>query len=111
MRMSELSSKLEKMYNLLGNKYLTDNFITQPFDFKVKVVYGDEYDYFDYKVEVYSIPDIPKSFMYKPEVKKNKVADGIDISVLKNEFKNYINYLGLKNSSIYGIEFMNKENS
>ena len=49
--------------------------------------------------------------MYKPEVKKNKVADGIDISVLKNEFKNYIKYLGLKNNSFYGIEFMNKENS
>jgi hypothetical protein len=49
--------------------------------------------------------------MYNPEVKKHKVADGIDISVLKNEFKNYIKYLGVFNNKFFGVEFVNQEKS
>ena len=33
--MKNFNTILEKIYNTLGNKYLTDNFDTEPFEFKV----------------------------------------------------------------------------
>lgn len=111
MNLTQLSNVLEKIYNTLGNKYLTDNFITDPFEFKVKVRYGTDEDYYNYIIEVYSVPNIPQSFYYKPEVKKrdNKQADGIDITVLAYEFKNMIEYVDGSYKTGTGIKFMNKK--
>lgn len=110
MNLSEKSFFFEKLLNGLGNQYLTDNFITEPFDFKVKIRYGkqDEYNY--YVTEIYSIPDFPKSFQYKPEIieKENKWVDGVHISVIINEFKELFKYIDFK--SDVGIVFMNQEN-
>jgi len=39
--MKNLNTILEKIYNTLGNKYLTDNFDTEPFEFKVKLRKGN----------------------------------------------------------------------
>ena len=112
MNLTQLSNVLELVYNKLGNKYLTDNFITEPFDFKVKVRYGGNDEYYDYIIDIESTPDMPKSFWYKPEVKKekNKRADGIDITVLHNEFKEMYKYVDdsprLKS---VGINFIKKK--
>jgi hypothetical protein len=90
--MKDLDKKLEKVYNTLGNKYITDNFISEPFEFRVKIRRGDrDDDLQDYIVEVYSIPNMPKSFTYKPE--KNEFLNGIHISVLKSKFKEFIKYV------------------
>lgn len=89
-----LSNTLEKLYNTLGNDYLTQNFHTEPFEFKVKVRRGihDE-DLHDYVVEVSADRKIPKSFKYKDDVPKKRFSDGIDISVLRNLFKEYASYI------------------
>ena len=109
MRLDTLSNVLEKVYNKLGNKYLTDNFVTEPFEFKVNVRYDRDNEYYDYIVDVYSIPDIPKGFEYKPEIKEMKKTDGIDISVLKHEFKQMIKYVDDSFSKrIYGVNFVNQ---
>lgn len=109
MKLDALSNILEKVYNKLGNKYLTDNFITEPFEFKVKVRYDRDDEYYDYIVDVYSTPDIPKSFEYKPEIRERKKTDGIHISVLKNEFKEMIEYVDDSFSKrIYGVNFVNQ---
>lgn len=110
MNLGELSNILEKLYNKLGNKYLTDNFVTEPFEFKVNVIYDRDNDMYDYIVKVYSNPDIPDSFYYKPEIKEEKRMDGIHISVLKSKFKEYIQYVEPSSKRHYGIEFMNKKN-
>lgn len=109
MNLGELSTSLEKIYNTVGNRYLTSNFITEPFEFKVKVIYDRDNDMYDYIIQVYSIPDIPDSFKYRPEVKESKRVDGIHISVLKSKFKEYIQYIDPNTNRYYGIEFMNLE--
>ena len=110
MNLGELSNILEKLYNKLGNKYLTDNFVTEPFEFKVNVIYDRDNDMYDYIVKVYSNPDIPEEFFYEPEIKEEKRMDGIHISVLKSKFKEYIQYVEPSSKRYYGIDFMNKKN-
>lgn len=100
--MLKLSKTLEKLYNGLGNSYITHNFIEGPY----KDGIGDVYDYV---IEVYSTPDIPtKGLTYKPEL--NKWADGVDISVIQNHFKNLVSYvypnIGTM-GNIVGVKFMN----
>ena len=109
MNLTQLSNILGKIYNTLGNKYLTDNFITDPFEFKVKVRYGTNEEYYKYVIEVYSVPDIPRSFWYKPEVIENKQSDGIDITVLAYEFKYMIEYVDGSYYTGTGIKFMNRK--
>lgn len=107
--MEHFDKVLEKMYNRLGNSYLTKNFDTEPFEFKVNIRKGDrEEDLQDYIVEVYSIPDMPKSFKYKSG--KGNGFQGIDISILKKKFKEYIEYVDPfigKFGKTVGIKFMN----
>jgi hypothetical protein len=109
MNLTQLSNVLGKIYNTLGNKYLTDNFITEPFEFKVKVRYGTDEEYYRYVIEVYSVPDIPRSFWYKPEVIENKRADGIDITVLAYEFRNMLEYVDGSYKTGAGFKFMNRK--
>ena len=112
--MLKLSKTLEKLYNGLGNSYITHNFIEGPYEFTVNVRHGIPYkdgigDVYDYVIEVYSIPDIPtKGLTYKPEL--NKWADGVDISVIQNHFKNLVSYVYPNIGTIgniVGVKFMN----
>jgi len=109
--MKNLNTILEKIYNTLGNKYLTDNFDTEPFEFKVKLRKGDrDDDLQDYIIEVYSIPNMPKSLNYKSG--KRNGSDGIDISVLKHKFREFIQYVDSSFGGfgrIVGIRFMNSK--
>lgn len=111
MNLKELSDVLTKMYNKLGNKYLTDNFITEPFEFEVNVRMGGPYEYHDYYAEVYCVPDMPNYFQYRPEVRKekNKWADGVDISVVITQFQKMIEYVDSKRKGKIGINFMSKK--
>jgi hypothetical protein len=105
--MEHLNKILEKLYNTLGNDYLTDNFDVEPFEFKVNVRksdYGDD-ELYNYIVEVYSTPDLPKSFMYKGDEQ-----NGIDISKLTYVFKGYVKYVDSSFGQFgktMGVRFMN----
>lgn len=108
--MKGLANFLEKIYNTMGNKYLTENFDTEPFEFKVNVRRGNRnYDLHDWIVEVYSVPNMPKSFMYKKG--KDTDSDGIDISVLTKLFKDYTKYFDTSFGEFQktiGVKFMNR---
>jgi hypothetical protein len=111
MNLTELSFVLKKLYNSLGNNYLTKNFITVPFEFDVKVRYDRDDAIADYIIEVYSNPPMPKSFEYVPEVKEKKVTDGVHISVIKTEFKKLYEYVETDKSRkrFVSVKFMNQE--
>ena len=107
--MKNLNTILEKIYNTLGNKYITDNFDSEPFEFKVNIRSGNRDDDFerDFVIEIYSIPDMPNGFTYKPGKSE---YNGIHISLLKREFLDYIKYVdssfgGFRKT--IGIKFMN----
>jgi len=104
--MKSLDKVLERIYNTLGNFYLTDNFDTDTFEFKVNIRKGDrDDDLQDYIVEVYSVPDLPESFMYK-----DSNNSGIHISRLGHEFKELIKYVDSSFGEFrktIGIKFMN----
>ena len=89
MNLTQLSEMLEKLYNKLGNRYLTRNFNTEPFEFQVKIKYNRDNELYDYIIEVYSNPPMPNTFDYRPEVREeqNKTAYGANISVIKGEFR------------------------
>lgn len=93
MNLTQLSFILEKVYNKLGNNFLTRNYITEPFEFKVNVRYRPDDEISDYIIEVSSDRPMPESFEYKPEIKKEKNLDGSHISVIKNEFKKMYEYV------------------
>ena len=107
--MKNMDKVLEKVFSMLGNKYLTDNFDTEPFEFKVKIRKGDrDDDLQDYIVEVYSVPKMPKSFNYKSG--RRNGSDGIDISVFKYKLKELIRYVDTSFDGFgrtIGIRFMN----
>jgi hypothetical protein len=106
--MKNLDKILEKLYNTLGNLYLTENFDTEPFEFTVKIRRGDRNDDLqDYIVEVYSVPELPERFTYKSNSK-----NGIHISVLRGKFKEYLQYVDTTFGDFrktVGIDFMNRK--
>jgi beta-galactosidase/beta-glucuronidase len=108
MNLTQLSTVLEKLYNKLGNRYLTKNFITEPFEFKVNIKYDKNNDMYDYIIEVYSNPPMPESFKYRHEVREeqNKTSIGVHISVIRVEFKKMFEYLDI-NMKYVGVAFMN----
>ena len=107
--MKELEKALDRIYNRFGNKYLTDNFDTEPFEFKVKIRRGNrEEDLHNYIIEIYSVPDMPDSFDYKGG--KRDGNDGIDISVFKYKLKELMGYIDTSFGEFrktVGIRFMN----
>ena len=109
--MKDLSKVLEKVFNVLGNMYITDNFDAEPFEFRVNVRKGNrDDDLQDYIVEVYSTPNMPESFNYKSG-KKDSVS-GIHISVLGNKFRELMRYVDSSFGEFrktVGIRFMNAE--
>ena len=109
MNLGELSNVLTKLYNKLGNKYLVDNFITEPFEFKVNVRYGNPYEYHKYYVDVYSIPDMPEFFKYTPELRKKEKKDvvGVYVNVIELKFKSLIEYVDNDRKGLIGVNFMN----
>ena len=108
MNLTQLSNILTKLYNKLGNNYLTRNFITEPFEFDVKVRYDRDNYICDYIIEVSSIPSIPESFEYRPEL--NKDAHGVHISVVQGKFLDM--YKSVEpiddRKRFVGVKFMNK---
>ena len=112
MNLTQLSTVLTKLYNKLGNRYLTQNFITEPFEFDVKMVYQPDNDHHDYTIQVFSNPPMPDSFTYTPEVEETKSAHGAHISVISNEFKKMYNYIDIndKRKRFVGVQFMNRTN-
>ena len=106
MNLTELSVVFEKLFNKLGNKYLTRTFITEPFEFNVKVRYGTDQEYHDYIVEVYSNPPMLNTFKYRPEVAEKKEAEGAHISIIDSEFRKLYDYVKSDNR-FYAIKFMN----
>ncbi len=90
MNLKQLSAALTSLYNTVGNKWLTDNFETEPFNFRVFVRKGDNDDLTDYVVEVYSDRPIPKAMNYKD---KSKPVHGIHYSVVQHKFKELAEYI------------------
>lgn len=88
MDLKTLQRVLERMFNSLGNQYLTDNFETEPFKFEVKVRKGERDDLHDIMVEIISTPKMPKDLKYK---KGKSNADGADKSVIRHKFKEMAN--------------------
>jgi hypothetical protein len=109
MNLTELSNILTKLYNTVGNKYITQNFISEPFEFKVKVRYGEPYEYHKYYVDVYSIPDMPEFFKYTPELRKKEKKDvvGAYVNVIELKFKSLIEYVDTERKGLIGVNFMN----
>jgi len=107
MNLNELSATVEKLYNKLGNRYLTKNFFTEPFEFEVKIRHDKNNDMYAYIIEVHSNPPMPESLYYRPEVKEEKkiTSDGVHISVIRSEFKKMFEYLGT-NMKYVGVVFM-----
>lgn len=91
MTLAQLSKALTSIYNSLGNEWLTTNFVTEPFDFRVFVRKGDESDLTDYVVEVYTDRPVPKTLEYRD--KESNVADGVHFSVIQYKFKEFTNYI------------------
>jgi len=109
MNLTELSNVLTKLYNTVGNKYITKNFISEPFEFKVNVRYGDPHEYHKYYVDVYSIPDMPEFFKYTPELRKKEKKDvvGAYVNVIELKFKSLIGYVDAERKGLFGVNFMN----
>lgn len=92
MNLAKLSTQLTKVFNSLGNKWLTDNFEIEPFDFRVYLRKGDPDDTANYVAEVYTERPIPFTIEYK-EGKSPNWADGIHNSVLSNYLKGLVEYV------------------
>ena len=109
MNLTELSNILTKVYNTIGNRYIIENYTVGPFEFKVRIRYGNPYEYHDYYAEVYSVPEIPEYFRYKPEVRKEKkkLSPIVDYAFVELEFKKIISYIDPERSSKFGVNFMN----
>lgn len=112
MDLKSLSRGLTRLYNNLGNKYLTDNFVTEPFEFDVNVRKGDRHDdYQHFIIEVNTDRKLPSTFAYKKQ-KEGRIADGIHNSVLAREFKEYVQAIDPNFRSLHatvGVKFLNKE--
>ena len=107
MTLPQLSKSLTSIYNKLGNLWIVENLISEPFDFRVYVRKGDNSDLTDYVVEVYTDRPIPKTLQYK-DPEKHKGADGIHHSVLSYKFKQLANYVDTFGDfkKTLGVQFM-----
>jgi hypothetical protein len=105
--MKNLDIILEKMYNTLGNSYLTKNFDTEPFEFKVNVRKGT-YDN-DLQKEYRDIKRLLRKFKLKSIVEYNQLATQKMIlpinpkSYFGTIFKGWIDYLSIKREYFYDI--------
>lgn len=112
MNLKLLSSQLTKIYNTLGNEWLTQNFETEPFDMRVFVRKGGHPDYLhDYEVEIYTDRKVPKTLKYKEGIKPNK--SGAHISYIIGYFKDLAKYVDSSFgdfSKTLGVTFMDVQN-
>lgn len=93
MTLPQLSKALTAIYNKLGNEWITENFESEPFDFRVYVRRGDNDDLQDIIAEVYTDRPFPELLTYKENVKKNFRADGVHNFVVRTKFKELANYI------------------
>jgi hypothetical protein len=89
MNLKLLSNQLTKIYNTLGNQWIVDNFISEPFVFRVFVRKGDFNDLHDYEVEIYTDRPFPQNFEYR----EKKKFDGAHHSTVNQKFKDLTNYV------------------
>jgi hypothetical protein len=98
MNLFQLSKQLTKLYNKLGNEWLTNEFDTEPFDFTVYVKKGDEIlDKGDYLVQIYSNPWMPKSF--------NRNGKKVRLEKISNKFEEMAKYI-TELDDTFEIKFM-----
>lgn len=89
MNLYNASKTLTKLFNSLGNSYITSNFDEQPFVFSVYLKKGDEmFDDADYLAEVHTNRFIPKNFKVKDTPKKR-----VSIEKVRQEFEQMTSYL------------------
>lgn len=103
-----LSNQLSKIYNSLGNKWLVENFVTEPFEMRIYVRKGtDADDLHDYEVEIYTDRKVPGTFEYRKDVMAG--VYGAHISYIKTFFKELATYVEPsfgKFGKTIGINFM-----
>jgi len=98
MNLFQLSKQLTKLYNKLGNEWLTNEFDTEPFDFTVYVKNGDEIlDQGDYLVQIYSNTWMPKSF--------NRNGKKVRLEKISNKFEEMAKYI-TELDDTFEIKFM-----
>lgn len=103
MNLPKVASQLTKLYNTLGNKWLTDNFHIKPFDFRVYLRKADLTEPYDYIAEVYSDRPIPQFFQYKEGMSDMSVETFFSLrnhlkslATYVDDFGSYDKFLGLK---------------
>lgn len=105
-----LSKSLTKIYNTFANEWIVDNFVSEPFDFRVFVRKGDSSDTTDYVVEVYTDRPIPHTLYYKD--KDAQWADGIHYSSVIDKLKElaqYVDNFGQFKKTL-GVQLMDLDN-
>jgi len=108
MTLQQLSKALTSVYNTIGNDWITENLVSEPFEFKVYVRKGDSTDLYSYVIEVYTDRPIPETIPYKDPSNQISRADGIHISVMRDKFKKLANYIETFGGfgKTLGIDFM-----
>jgi len=105
-----LSKALTKIYNTFANEWIVDNFVSEPFDFRVFVRKGDSSDTTDYVVEVYTDRPIPHTLHYKDH--EGQAAWGIHYTELINKLKElaqYVDNFGHFQKTL-GVQLMDLDN-
>jgi len=108
MTLPQLSKALTSIYNTLGNDWIVENLVSEPFNFRVYVRRGDHTDLQDYVVEIYTDRPIPETIPFRNPSEQPSKADGIHHSVLRNKFKEMAKYVdnfgGFRKT--LGVQFM-----
>lgn len=111
MNLKLFSEQLSKIFNTLGNDWLVENFITEPFDMNVVVRKGGTDDLRDYEVEIYTDRTLPHTFEYREGIKPHYY--GAHISKIQSYFKELLDYIdptfGVFRKTI-GVKFMDVDN-
>lgn len=90
MNLKTTSKTLTKLFNTLGNDFITNNFEEKPFYFTVFLKEGDPmFDEKDYVAEVHTDRWIPKKFKLKTNPEKSE-----SVNLLKEKFEEMIEYVG-----------------
>ena len=111
MTLPQLSKALTSIYNTLGNKWITENLKSDPFEFRVYVRKGDDSDLQNIIVEVFTDRPIPQTLPYiNPD--EHHGFDGIHYSFLINKFKEFADYVDRFGDlgRTLGVKFMDLEN-
>lgn len=91
MNLYNTSKTLTKLFNSLGNSYITETFDEEPFLFSVYLKRGDPmFDEKDYLAEVHTTRFIPKMFRSKKNPKKT-----VSVEKVRQKFEEMTSYLDI----------------